>query len=268
VSKESNFNWTTTKGKNLEKAIAHFNHRIDLHNRDFPEEAKAMPDRKTIESVTEAIANQKDYDKQMRSLEKIDNMFSLTILKGTEKLQTTRYQMNEEISEWKMFNKDLARRVVEAEFDKKKGTEGSVQKNLNLQPRKDPREVFNETKKPSQWQSYIHSNEKKTRSTYTAESMKRYKDNYLQAIRGQLVEGSSHLRGLYDLISSMTPEFVVKNFTGDADMGIDFIYETEIHGEDTVEDRAMEYWEDAIGEAEVKGLEWSLESPEEEEEEE
>ena len=235
MSRTSNIKWRKKDKQTISKTVQQFNAKITRTLKKHPEWADFMPERLTVQGLTEKIQTRKDYNREVRSVQRFLRKGAEAPFQSKSGIKTTRWEKKEVGYKVAQINRQRTIEAKRANVSTEKGTMGSIEAN-NLKPKK-----YNIDKiKPSEWDKFVNTVEKQVMSNYNYDKMVRYKENYLQAIIINLgTEGKA--KELYDYVSQLDPEFMYNVYYDDPVLQIQFT--SDPLPADMIAESALEHWQ-------------------------
>lgn len=234
MPKTSNIKWRKSDKQEISKTVQQFNAKITRTLKKHPEWAEFMPERLTVQGLTEKIQTRKDYNREVRSVQRFLQKGAEAPFQSKSGIKTTQWEKKEVGYKVAQVNRQRTIEAKRANVSTEKGTMGSIEAN-NLKPKK-----YNIDKiKPSEWNKFVNTVEKQVMSNYNYDKMVRYKENYLQAIITNLgTEGKA--KELYDYVSQLDPEFMYNVYYDDPVLQIQFT--SDPLPADIIAESALEHW--------------------------
>lgn len=234
MPRTSNIKWRKSDKQTISKTVQQFNAKITRTLKKHPEWADFMPERLTVQGLTEKIQTRKDYNREVRSVKRFLRKGAETPFQSKSGIKTTQWEKKEVGYKVAQVNRQRTIEAKRANVSTEKGTMGSIEAN-NLKPKK-----YNIDKiKPSEWDKFVNTVEKQVMSNYHYDKMVRYKENYLKAILINLgTEGKA--KELYDYVSQLNPEFMYNAYYDDPVLQIQFT--SDPLPADMIAESALEHW--------------------------
>lgn len=235
MSRTSNIKWRKKDKQTISKTVQQFNAKITRTLKKHPEWADFMPERLTVQGLTEKIQTRKDYNREVRSVQRFLRKGAEAPFQSKSGIKTTRWEKREVGYKVAQVNRQRSIEAKRANVSTEKGTMGSIEAN-NLKPKK-----YNIDKiKPSEWDKFVNTVEKQVMSNYNYDKMVRYKENYLKAVVRNLgTEGKA--KELYDYVSQLDPEFMYNVYYDDPVLQIQFT--SDPLPADMIAESALEHWQ-------------------------
>lgn len=235
MSRTSNIKWRKKDKQTISKTVQQFNAKITRTLKKHPEWADFMPERLTVQGLTEKIQTRKDYNREVRSVQRFLRKGAEAPFQSKSGIKTTRWEKREVGYKVAQVNRQRTIEAKRANVSTEKGTMGSIEAN-NLKPKK-----YNIDKiKPSEWDKFVNTVEKQVMSNYNYDKMVRYKENYLKAVVRNLgTEGKA--KELYDYVSQLDPEFMYNVYYDDPVLQIQFT--SDPLPADMIAESALEHWQ-------------------------
>ena len=235
MPRTSNIKWRKKDKQTISKTVQQFNAKITRTLKKHPEWADFMPERLTVQGLTEKIQTRKDYNREVRSVQRFLRKGAEAPFQSKSGIKTTRWEKREVGYKVAQVNRQRTIEAKRANVSTEKGTMGSIEAN-NLKPKK-----YNIDKiKPSEWDKFVNTVEKQVMSNYNYDKMVRYKENYLQAVVRNLgTEGKA--KELYEYVSQLDPEFMYNVYYDDPVLQIQFT--SDPLPADMIAESALEHWQ-------------------------
>lgn len=235
MPRTSNIKWRKKDKQTISKTIQQFNAKITRTLKKHPEWADFMPERLTVQGLTEKIQTRKDYNREVRSVQRFLRKGAEAPFQSKSGIKTTLWEKREVGYKVAQVNRQRTIEAKRANVSTEKGTMGSIEAN-NLKPKK-----YNIDKiKPSEWDKFVNTVEKQVMSNYNYNKMVRYKENYLKAVVRNLgTEGKA--KELYDYVSQLDPEFMYNVYYDDPVLQIQFT--SDPLPADMIAESALEHWQ-------------------------
>lgn len=217
MPKQYNIKWRKSDSEKISNTVRQFNAKITRTLKKHPEFAPYLPEKITVKELTANIRTRKDFNREVNSLSRF-------LKRGAEKPYTSKRGVKTTTWERKEIGYKVAQinrqRTIErkrANVSTYKGTMGSIQAN-NLNPKK-----YNIDKiRPQEWDKFIETVEKQTKSNYNYDKMKRYKENYIKGLYN--VFGAKG-NGIIGIVENIPPDEFTDLYYNDPVLQIDFIYD-------------------------------------------
>lgn len=234
MPRTSNIKWRKSDKQTISKTVQQFNAKITRTLKKHPEWADFMPERLTVKGLTEKIQTRKDYNREVRSVQRFLRKGAEAPYQSKSGIKTTHWEKKEIGYKVAQVNRQRTIEAKRANVSTEKGTMGSIEAN-NLKPKK-----YNIDKiKPSDWNKFVNTVEKQVMSNYNYDKMVRYKENYLKSIIRNLgTEGKA--KELYDYVSQLDPEFMYNVYYDDPVLQIQFT--SDPLPADMIVESALEHW--------------------------
>ena len=235
MPRTSNIKWRKSDKQTISKTVQQFNAKITRTLKKHPEWADFMPERLTVKGLTEKIQTRKDYNREVRSVQRFLRKGAEAPYQSKSGIKTTHWEKKEIGYKVAQVNRQRTIEAKRANVSTEKGTMGSIEAN-NLKPKK-----YNIDKiKPSDWNKFVNTLEKQVMSNYNYDKRVRYKENYLKAIIRNLgTEGKA--KELYDYVSQLDPEFMYNVYYDDPVLQIQFT--SDPLPADMIAESALEHWQ-------------------------
>lgn len=235
MPRTSNIMWRKSDKQTISKTVQQFNAKITRTLKKHPEWADFMPERLTVKGLTEKIQTRKDFNREVRSVQRFLRKGAEAPYQSKSGIKTTHWEKIEIGYKVAQVNRQRAIEAKRANVSTEKGTMGSIEAN-NLKPKK-----YNIDKiKPSDWNKFVNTLEKQVMSNYNYDKMVRYKENYLKAIIINLgTEGKA--KELYAYVSQLDPEFMYNVYYDDPVLQIQFT--SDPLPADMIAESALEHWQ-------------------------
>lgn len=235
MPRTSNIKWRKSDKQTISKTVQQFNAKITRTLKKHPEWADFMPERLTVKGLTEKIQTRKDYNREVRSVQRFLRKGAEAPYQSKSGIKTTHWEKKEIGYKVAQVNRQRTIEAKRANVSTEKGTMGSIEAN-NLKPKK-----YNIDKiKPSDWNKFVNTLEKQVMSNYNYDKMVRYKENYLKAIIRNLgTEGKA--KELYAYVSQLDPEFMYNVYYDDPVLQIQFT--SDPLPADMIAESALEHWQ-------------------------
>lgn len=217
MPKQYNIKWRKSDREKISNTVRQFNAKITRTLKKHPEFAPYLPEKITVKELTANIRTRKDFNRGVNSLSRF-------LKRGAEKpytsksgVKTTKWERKEIGYKVAQINRQRAIERKRANVSTYKGTMGSIQAN-NLNPKK-----YNIDKiRPQEWDKFIETVEKQTKSNYNYDKMERYKENYIKGLYN--VFGAKG-NGIIGIVENIPPDEFTDLFYNDPVLQLDFIYD-------------------------------------------
>lgn len=234
MPRTSSIKWRKSDKQTISKTVQQFNAKITRTLKKHPEWADFMPERLTVKGLTEKIQTRKDYNREVRSVQRFLRKGAEAPYQSISGIKTTHWEKKEIGYKVAQVNRQRTLESKRANVSTEKGTMGSIESN-NLKPKK-----YNIDKiKPGDWNKFVNTVEKQVMSNYKYDKMVRYKENYLKAIIINLGT-EDKAKELYDYVSQLDPEFMYNAYYDDPVLQIQFT--SDPLPADMIAESALEHW--------------------------
>lgn len=235
MPRQNNIKWRKNDKQTISKTVRKFNAKITRTIKKHPEWADFMPERLTVQELTDKIQTRRDFNREVRSVERFLRKGAETPFQSQSGIKTTVWEKKEIGYKVAQVNRQRTIEAKKADVSTYKGTMGSIESN-NLKPKK-----YNINKiKPNEWDKYVKTVEKQVMANYNYDKKVRYKENYLQAIIRNLgTEGKA--KELYDFVSQLDPEYMYGAYYDDPVLQIQFT--SDPLPADMIAESALEHWQ-------------------------
>lgn len=250
MPKQYNINWRKVDKQKVSRTVGQFNAKITRTLKKMPELADYLPNKITTQEIKEKIKTRQDFNREINSLNRFLKKGAETPILSKSGIKTTKWEKTEIGYRVRTIN---ARRKIErerAQPSTEKGTMGTIEANALK-----PKQYDIDKIKSEDWESYVESVEKQSMSTYQLEKIERYKQNYIEAIKRNLlseldiddpeyIETQRVVMELLEYVENISPEFIYYSYYDDPVLQINFT--SDPLPVRMIAESALEGWKNAI----------------------
>lgn len=208
--------WNQANKTKLLNIVRPFNAKLTRLTRAYPDIARILPSRLRMPNLMQTIETEEDLTRNIESYRRFlyKNAEMPVTLKSGETV--TQWEIDRVSSLVMEINRKRADELARSNPSSFTGSLNRIYSN-NLLPKQ-----FDLTK-ISNWERYRNSAENQARSFYEQDKYEQYKNNYINAIIGQLGTGDAATL-LYQFVNDLDAEFVYFNYFNNPYVQIEFIY--------------------------------------------
>lgn len=217
MPKQYNIKWRKSDREKISNTVRQFNAKITRTLKKHPEFAPYLPEKITVKELTANIRTRKDFNREVNSLSRFLKRGAEMPYTSKRGVKTTTWERKEIGYKVAQINRHRTSERKRANVSTYKGTMGSIKAN-NLNPKK-----YNIDKiRPREWNKFVETVEKQTKSNYNYDKMVRYKENYIKGIYN--VFGAKG-NGIIRIVENIPPDEFTDLYYKDPVLQIDFIYD-------------------------------------------
>ena len=216
MSKRNRIKWRNKDIVELQRIARNFNAKINRIAKKTPEDKEFLPEKVSVKDLKTKIETRQDYNRYANSLKRFSKKGSEKLVEGAKGLKITQYELEEAKIKTRIVNARRTREKKALDLDERKGVDFQTKnQGLNKKP-------FSINKTRKEWEKFVESLEKESRSLFKEDALENYKTNYLNSLRENLGQKGYEIAKKLEKVDSV---FIYENSVSNPILSIDFVYD-------------------------------------------